>query len=246
MRCRHILGILCIGLFFSAYLSACKPSNQSKPEVSDSQSDGAFHNPASSAPQKESAFNIVDVAGNQLFIPNNLEHWKYSEIAGANSQKYMQIVFNLNIDSFEPLEAKYGKHITNNFNLEIRPLRSEFGEQGFWSDKDPILNSTEEDCSEIEFEGKQVLYCKNKNAQRVVSGADSAYSIKDIKTGQHISIFGCLDSDKFKSLNPTCTGRSQISDSLQIEYVYRAENFSRAVELDEKARAFVFKLLNKH
>lgn len=33
MRCRHILSILCIGLFFSAYLTACKPSAHDEPEI---------------------------------------------------------------------------------------------------------------------------------------------------------------------------------------------------------------------
>lgn len=218
----------CVLLFSFLILSACD--------------DGAKH---SSGPTE------IQIADKLFIIPADWRYWRYEYMGNGEGGKFKQLRFTLDIDTFKPIKAEYGDEITNNFHMEIRPLASEFGEKYYWTNsdpvwRDPVYKANPHNCRDIQHGNKLFELCELDKSVRINSGAYGGYSLRNTKTGDYVSMFGCSDPDnKRKVLNKVCTGRARLLDNIQIEYTYRAEHFDRAVDLDQKAREIALGLYSQ-
>lgn len=194
---------------------------------------------------KELGETTVEIGGELFTVPAEWDHWRYEYKGDAMGGQFKQLQFTLDVNTFQPIEAKYGDNITNNLHMEIRPLRSEFGEQKYWTDSDPAKTASPHNCRSLVQNGRELEACEYGTDVRLNSGAQGGFAIKDKATGDYLSMFGCLDrGEKFKTLNKVCTGRARILGDVQIEYTYRFENYPRAFELDQRARDIALTLHN--
>lgn len=184
----------------------------------------------------------VEIGGELFTVPAEWDHWRYEYMGDAMGGKFKQLQFTLDINTFEPIQAEYGPNGSRNFHMEIRPLRSEFGEKPYWTDKDPAIVAEPSKCGTTIVENNDEFeVCEYDASVRLNSYAHGGYAIRNKKTGAYISMFGCIPK-KFKPPNRVCTGRARVLDNIQIEYGYREEHFDKAIELDQRARRIALSL----
>ena len=164
---------------------------------------------------------------NKITIPPYFKHVWYREINNS-------INLSLNADNFQMVKIDFEKkeHAQSTLNIEIRPLREEFGEDNYWTEKDPILKTTPYNCKNYTLGEDAYKLCENGDKVPAIPGKHDFYTIYEEDVKYPISIIGCSDLEKYETLQKVCKVRAIIPHNMQLEYQYRLKDLPRAFELD--------------
>jgi hypothetical protein len=184
---------------------------------------------------REPKSRSITIADKEFLVPEDWKYWRNVYWEEGDDPAYWQLDFVIDVRTYENIKANYKEPY--NLHIEIRPIRSEFGEVNYWTEKSSIHKSKIFNCKPHIFENKEYEFCQHESKNRLQTGVDDAYSLKDKKTGNYMSVFGCKEPfPEDSNLNDTCSGRTLLLDNIQIEYVYRAEYAFKALEIDHKVR----------
>ena len=176
--------------------------------------------------------------GNKVVIPPYFRFVVYKP-------KFHSLHVVLNLDNFQTVEKDYSPETKNLLFLEIRELRSEFGESKYWTDNDPILKTLPDNCKDYILGEEEYKFCENGDEVRAVDWGHDLYTI--YKNNKEIpqSIIGCSDLDERKSLQKGCNVRANLDNGMQLEYHYKIEQLPHAFKLDYFVRHFVEGLIKE-
>lgn len=131
----------------------------------------------------------LSINGERLTVPNDWNNYRISEIKRSENQVYMQLWFTLDPINFNNVPPDYRNGDV--IDIEIRPIRSEFGETHFWTEHDRINISRQKRCEEISISEENFLYCRHTSKIPLVNFTNGdSHSIYNKNETDYISVFG--------------------------------------------------------
>ena len=188
-------------------------------------------------PQKPKyAFKINGI---ELVIPNDWKDWRVQDVRATNGlPPYQKLLFTLDIDTYENVVRDSDSD--NQIDVELRPIRSEFGEKRYWTATDRVFETNPKECVSREVNMMTYFVCKHDSRHQLVDWGKEFYSIRfNEEENEFPVVLGCSDNTH---LNNICVVRSKYNDLLQIEYSYPKGNESKSHIIEGHIRTVIDKL----
>lgn len=192
----------------------------------------------------------MKIADHEFTVPDNFTRWGYQTIKNsASGEEYKELIFNIDADTGKNISPESGRFGINGVRIEVRPIRSEWGQSKFWTDDDPIKKAKEIGCNDIDYQGKKYAVCSLIGETGYTPANREAYYAlqNDSNKKEYISVFGCVDTPRSDGLY-TCEGHMKIYDSIHVDYIHAAQSrndVSAALKINLFVRDLILNMADK-
>ena len=192
----------------------------------------------------------MKIADHELTVPDNFTRWGYQTMKNsASGDEYEELIFNIDVDTGENISPRYGRFGINGVRIEVRPIRSEWGQGRFWTNDDPIKKAKEIGCNDIGYQGIKYAVCSLIGETGYTpANKEAYYALQDGSSKkEYISVFGCVDTPRSDGLY-TCEGHMKVYDAIHVDYIYAAQSrddVSAALKMNLFVRDLILSMSDK-